>query len=233
MIALIMFMFLSGGQKKSQDHFDKNGCNTTMLGIKGCADLKKQDADFARMLDKHLYPRDLFHCNRNETCSKPIRGWALSFQDLVIFEGSVDMESYLVTAKKGTERQYFWMELKGGLDPETGQSLSSVRVKELRSLDESPYETDEMREGLWARDRSMVWMSGSKDDLDRGWCIRDPQSYLPTGEYPYTKEQCASIKESETSYTIDEKGNQSPPVKGKRVELVPWKQTSGPSDGCK
>lgn len=223
---------LSVGQTKPQDHFDEYGCNTTFVGVKACADEHKELEEFQRKLDLYLHPRDLFRCDRLNTCDKPIRGWSLSFKSLMIVDGSLDIQTYLVTGTKGKEKQYFWMEFEGGVDPSTDQSLSSVRVKKLQSPGESPYETDEMRIGLWAPDRSIVWMPGSKDDPNHGSCISYPLTNVGMSEFPVTKEECAARKEKEVTYTAIN-GKFSHPVRGKRVQLVPWKQTDGSRNICK
>lgn len=176
------------GEKKKPDVFDKDGCNVTYLGAAECARMKKHSEDFQKDLDKDIWPRDIFRCHDHKDCDNPIRGWSLTFESGMEFDGSIDSYDGIFTATKGIQKRYFWVMWKGGVEPKTGQSLDEFRVKQLNSPKESPYETDEMRTGLWSADREVVYMPG-KTPKD-GFCVSRPLSWLPEGIFPMTMDTC-------------------------------------------
>lgn len=187
-LALVMVVPAFSQKKDKPDAFDADGCNYGYLGVKECAKMKKQDEDFQKKLDEDIYPRDIFRVVNDQSGDKPVRGWVLDWKLTEEFDGSVDSVEYLITATKGSEKRYFWVRKESGVEPKTGQSLSSTRVKQLDSPRESPYETTEMRIGLWAVHLEAVYIPGKK--TDDGYCVLRPLSGLAEGISPMTQDRC-------------------------------------------
>jgi len=172
-----------------------------------------------RVADEDIYPRDIFACLKGGGCNQPIRGWKLTFGGPgITFNGSVDWETGVITAEKGKDKRYFWYKVAEGIEGKTGQSLSEMRVKQLDSPDEDPYENRLMRTALWSDDHSVAW-EPSRLDPNVGWCIDYPLSNLSMSSWPVTKADCESRKGYSTT---DDKGKSVPLPP---VVLKPYKET--------
>lgn len=165
-----------------------------------------------------IFVRDIFHCLRTDTCYSPIHGWVLKYGGPGYdWAGSVDISEFVFTASKGTDKRYFWVHIETGVEEKTGQSVDMIRVRQLESPDQSPYNSDLQRHALWSDDHSLAWLDGKYG----GTCIEHPLSNLPESSWPVTQDGCLAehnaIRESDDGETW----HNIAPI----LELKQWKDT--------
>lgn len=117
--------------------------------------------NFETAMAEECYPRDIFAYLRNNKYD--LHGWRLEFKPQIVFSGSLDWATYIVTARKGKLERYFWVLEKSGVDQENQQSVDETRVKQLDSPDENPERNKWWEKGFWDKAHRTLWVPFSSD----------------------------------------------------------------------
>lgn len=140
--------------------------------------------DWKAAIDAEIYPRDIFAYFRAR--EHDLRGWKLAVQEQIVYAGSLDWETCIVTATKGTLVRYFWVYRASGVDPENEQSVDEIRVKQLDTPDEDPKRNRYSEKGEWDSEHYMHWVPASYDPKI-GTCSSGLGGSM---WFPATKKEC-------------------------------------------